>query len=81
MLLGPYVLPNRLTGLNYTNLTQNSLPDYMKDMPLASRPQMFFMRDGAPAHFSLSAGGQFDAHYPGCLVEVGQLLDHHALLI
>ena len=38
MLLRHYVLPNRLTGRNYTNLTQNSLPEYMEDMLLESRP-------------------------------------------
>ena len=33
-----------------------------------SRPQMFSMHDGAPAHFSLSVRGHFDAHYPGCWI-------------
>ncbi|KAJ4438245.1 hypothetical protein ANN_14184 [Periplaneta americana] len=50
-LLDPYVLPNRLTGQNYTNFLQNTLPDYLEDMPLASRQQLFFMHDGATEHF------------------------------
>lgn len=54
-LLGPYVLPNRLNGRDYTRFLRNQLPCYLEDMPLASRQLMFFMHDGAPAHFSLSA--------------------------
>ena len=74
MLLGPSYLPNRHTGRNYTNLTQTSLPDYMEDMPVASRQQMFFMHDGAPAYFSLSVREDFDAHYPGCWIGRGGLI-------
>ena len=68
MLLGPYVLTNRVTGWNYTNFVQNALPDYMEDMSLASCQMMFFMHDDAPAHFSLSARRQLDEHYPRCCI-------------
>ncbi|PSN57852.1 hypothetical protein C0J52_05656 [Blattella germanica] len=54
-LLGPYVLPNRLNGRDYTRFLRNQLPCYLEDMSLASRQLMFFMHDGAPVHFSLSA--------------------------
>ena len=35
---------------------------------------MFSMHDGAPAHFSLSDRGHFDAHYPGCWIGRGGLI-------
>jgi hypothetical protein len=64
-LLGPYVLPDKLNGQNYTDFLRTALPDYLEVMPLAFRRQLYFMDDGAPAHFSLSARRHLNAHYPG----------------
>lgn len=52
-LLGPVVLPNRLTGAGYLNFLQNTLRDLLDDIPLNQRQQMWFQHDGAPAHFSI----------------------------
>lgn len=52
-LLGPVVLPNRLTGVAYLNFLQNTLGDLLDDIPLRLRQQMWFQHDGAPAHFSV----------------------------
>jgi hypothetical protein len=71
-LLGPYIIPDRLTGQNYADFLRTTLPDYLEDMPLASYRQQYFMHDGAPAHFSLSARRHLNAHYPGCLIGGGE---------
>jgi hypothetical protein len=64
-LFGPYVLPDKLNGQNYTDFLRTTLPDYLEDMPLAFRRQLYFMDDCAPAHFSLSARRHLNGHYPG----------------
>ncbi|KAJ4431746.1 hypothetical protein ANN_20350 [Periplaneta americana] len=52
-LVGPYVLPARLTGAIYRDFIQNTLPKLLhEDVPLNIRQNMWFMHDGAPAHFS-----------------------------
>lgn len=52
-LVGPYFLPARLTGAIYRDFIQNTLPELLhEDVPLNIRQNMWFMHDGAPAHFS-----------------------------
>ncbi|RZB40800.1 DDE 3 and/or HTH Tnp Tc3 2 domain containing protein [Asbolus verrucosus] len=52
-LVGPFVLPARLTGENYLNFLRVHLPGLLEEIPLAIRKNMWFMHDGAPAHFTL----------------------------
>ena len=53
-LVGPYFLAARLTGAVYRDYNQNTLPDLLhEDVPLQIGQNMWFMHDGAPAHFSL----------------------------
>lgn len=51
-LIGPVFLPGRLTGEVYRNFLENTLPGFLEDVPLAIRDAMWYMHDGAPAHFS-----------------------------
>lgn len=51
-LIGPFVLPHRLTGNDYLHFLENSLPELLEDVPLNVRRNMWFLHDGAPAHFS-----------------------------
>ena len=51
-LIGPAVLPNRLTGRAYVDFLQNELPLLLEEVPLAKRMCMVFQHDGAPAHYS-----------------------------
>lgn len=51
-LIGPVFIPERLTGNVYCNFLKHTLPDLLEDVPLATRNAMWFMHDGAPAHFS-----------------------------
>jgi len=51
-LIGPAVLPNRLTGRAYVDFLQNELPLLLEEVPLAKRMCIVFQHDGAPAHCS-----------------------------
>lgn len=51
-LIGPFILPNKLTGNEYLHFLQNHLPTLLEQVPLNVRRQMWFMHDGAPPHFT-----------------------------
>lgn len=54
-LIGPFFLPGRLDGLSYRHFLENDLPILLEDVPLLFREEMWYMHDGAPAHFSIRA--------------------------
>lgn len=54
-LIGPFILPNRLNGPAYRQFLEEELPLLLEDVPLLVRNRMWFMHDGAPAHFSVEA--------------------------
>jgi hypothetical protein len=64
-LLGPHVLPNRLTGQNYGHFLRTTLPAFLDDIPVVLHRGLYFMHDGAPAHFSVCAHRNLNAHYRG----------------
>lgn len=62
-LLGPFFLPARLTGDVYRHFLEHDLPTLLEDVPLQLRSTMYFMHDGAPAHFSLVARNYLNTVY------------------
>lgn len=62
-LIGPCFLPGRLTGQSYRHFLENNLPLLLEDIPLMLRREMWFMHDGAPAHFSVLAREYLDENY------------------
>jgi hypothetical protein len=50
--VGPHVLSHRLTDNHYRDFPLHDLPELLEDVPLAVRARMWYMHDGAPAHFS-----------------------------
>lgn len=50
-LLGPHILPCRLTGNHYRDHLLNDLPDLLEDVPLAIRECIWFSHDGFPGIF------------------------------
>jgi hypothetical protein len=50
-LLGPFVLPNKLTDEVYHRCLVNDLPVLLEHVPLHQRQHMWFMHDGVPPHF------------------------------
>jgi hypothetical protein len=51
-LIGPHILLNKLTGKRYRLFMRNILPVLLEDVPLQQSQNMWFMHDGAPAHFA-----------------------------
>lgn len=54
-LIGPFFLPGRLNGERYRHFLEEDLPILLADVPHRLRNEMWFMHDGAPAHFSIQA--------------------------
>jgi len=52
-LIGPVILPDRLSGASYLNFLENSLPELLEDLPLVLRGEMWFLHDGAPPHYTV----------------------------
>lgn len=62
-LIGPYLLPNRLTGPIYLTFLQQVLPELLEEVPLGIRQEMWLQHDGAPAHFSLDVRNYLNQVY------------------
>ncbi|GFV17253.1 uncharacterized protein TNCV_5103161 [Trichonephila clavipes] len=62
-LIGPYILPDRLTGPRYLIFLEQVLPELLDSahVTAATRTSMWFQQDGAPAHFSISVQNHLDA--------------------
>src|SRR5678816_129152 len=63
-LIGPFFLPARLTGDVYRQFLEHDLPTLLEDVPLQLRSKMYFMHNGAPAHFSLVPRNYLNTVYP-----------------
>lgn len=64
-LIGPYLLPPRLTGPIYLNFLEEILPELLEDVPLDIRQQMWLQHDGAPAHFSVAVRAHLNETFGG----------------
>ncbi|GFX07502.1 uncharacterized protein TNCV_5092161 [Trichonephila clavipes] len=62
-LIGPYILPDRLTGPRYLIFLEQVLPELLDSahVTAATRTSMWFHQDAAPAHFSISVRNHLDA--------------------
>ena len=63
-LIGPFFLPARLTGDVYRHFLEHDLPTLLEDVPLQLRSKMYFMHNGAPAHFCSVARNYLNTVYP-----------------
>ncbi|GFW01710.1 uncharacterized protein TNCV_4086251 [Trichonephila clavipes] len=59
-LVGPYILPSRLTDRTYNIFLQEVLPELLVDVPPSVRSRMWFQHDGASAHFSRNVRNHLD---------------------
>jgi hypothetical protein len=64
VLIGPWILPQRLNADIYLNFLRNSLPELLEELPLAVRAEMWFMHDGAPPHLSRNVRNFLNVTYP-----------------
>lgn len=63
-LIGPHFFPGTLTGPVYRDFLQNDLETMLEDVPLATIQNMWFMHDGAPPHFSITARRYLNRKFP-----------------
>jgi len=63
-LIGPFEIPQVMNSLNFLNLMQNNLVDFLEDVPIATRQNMWFQLDGCPAHFGLNVRQYLDSNFP-----------------
>lgn len=62
-IIGPYLLPNRLSGPIYLTFLRETLPELLEELPVETRVRMWLQHDGAPAHFSNIVRGFLNANY------------------
>jgi Transposase. len=62
IIVGPAILPPNLNGENYLQHLRE-LPDLLDDVPILLRRDMWFMHDGAPAHFSVPVRNFLNENY------------------
>lgn len=62
-ILGPYFLPTRLNGEVYLGFLQEHLCEMLEDIDLQTRRQLWFMHDGAPAHFHRAVRAYLDERF------------------
>ncbi|GBO07364.1 hypothetical protein AVEN_107363-1 [Araneus ventricosus] len=87
-LVGPYLLPERLTGANYLTFLQQALPQLLDDTHVSApmRSSMWFQHDGGSAHYSIDVrlhlNATFGQQWIGRGVPVlwpARSPDHHCL--
>jgi hypothetical protein len=63
--IGPHVLSNRLMGEACLDFFINTLPQLLEEVTLRLRQSMWYMHDGAPAHFGIQVSNHLNDPYPG----------------
>jgi hypothetical protein len=63
-LIGPYVIEDRISGAQYLNFLQETLPILTDDLPLNVRQDMWNQLDGALAHFTRPVRDWLNYNYP-----------------
>jgi hypothetical protein len=65
IVVGPYLLPDKLTAQQYRDFLETVLPGLLQDVPLAVRQRLWFQHDGAPAHYGEDIWQWLNETYPG----------------
>jgi hypothetical protein len=71
IVVGPYLLPDRLTAQRYRDFLETVLPGLPEDVPLAVRQGLWFHQNGAPAHYGEDIRQWLKAIYPGRWIGCG----------
>ncbi|KAL1488367.1 hypothetical protein ABEB36_014844 [Hypothenemus hampei] len=64
LLIGPYIMPDRLDGRTYLQFLNNELYDLLEDVPLEIRRNMWYLHDGAPCHYARIVREWLNEHFP-----------------
>jgi hypothetical protein len=63
-LIKPYILAPRLNAVSYLDFLNNHLAILLEDVPLLTRQNMWYLHDGAPAHFAREVRTWLDQNFP-----------------
>lgn len=63
-IIGPYILPQTLTGNTYYQFLRETLPNLMEDIPLSHFQGIWYQHDGCPAHTVRTVREYLDTKYP-----------------
>ena len=63
-IIGPYLLPNRLTGEIYLTFLRDTLPTFLDAVPLEIRQVMWLQHDRAPTNFDRNVRNHLNVTYP-----------------
>lgn len=64
-------LPNILSGDNYLNFLRDELPELLEDLPINIRQHLYFMHDGAPAHYRVTVHKFLNEAFPNRWISRG----------
>ena len=64
-IIGPFELPENLTGEVYLDFIENHLPNLLEDVSLDIYRSVWFQQDGCPAHYTRSVREFLDVEYQG----------------
>jgi hypothetical protein len=64
-IVGPYMLPDRLTDQRYRDFLETVLSGLLEGVPLAVWQRLWFQHDGAPGHYGEDIRQWLNATYPG----------------
>ncbi|KAL0868287.1 hypothetical protein ABMA27_007817 [Loxostege sticticalis] len=64
LLIGPIILPQVLTGQRFLQLLSDELLQYLYDIPLELRRNIYLQMDGCPAHYSSIVREYLNEVYP-----------------
>ncbi|XP_076377818.1 uncharacterized protein LOC143259442 [Megalopta genalis] len=72
VIVGPYILPDRLNGAALTSFLRNVLSELLDDVPLEIRQNMCFQMDGAPTHYAANVRAHFSETFRNrCIGRLG----------
>jgi hypothetical protein len=69
IIVGPYLLLDRLTAQRYRDFLETVLLVLLEDVPLAVRQRLWFQHDGAPACYGEDVRQWLNVTYPGRWIE------------
>lgn len=62
-IVGPYFFRENLNGVRYLNFLENEISDFLDDLPLNLRENLYFQQDGASIHSTLQVREWLNRHF------------------
>lgn len=63
-IIGPIVLPNRMTGQNFLQFLRDDITDELDNLPLDCVRNLWFQLDGAPPHYAADVRDWLNFNFP-----------------